>query len=134
MNMEKKKLDINTLIGIVLIAGILIWMSTRPPSQEQLEAEQTRTEQVESSTKETPVAETIIQEEPQESNTVQAGDSLALEGLKNRLGSFAYSGALPSAEDATSVIENDVLRLEVSNKGGYIVEAMLKEHTQYLGE
>ena len=47
--------------------------------------------------------------------------------LQNILGSFAYSGTLPSATDATTVIENEVLKLTISNKGGYIVEAQLKE-------
>ena len=38
--------------------------------------------------------------------------------LQNILGSFAYSGTLPSAKNATTIIENEVLKLTVSNKGG----------------
>ncbi len=68
-----------------------------------------------------------------ENNAVALNDTLALEGLKTRLGSFAYSGTLPSATEGTTTVSNDVLELKVSNKGGYIVEARLKEHTQYLG-
>ncbi|NNF30213.1 MAG: membrane protein insertase YidC, partial [Flavobacteriaceae bacterium] len=56
------------------------------------------------------------------------------ENLKNRLGSFAYSGTLPSATDVVTIIENDVLELTVSNKGGYITQAKLKEHTTFTGE
>ena len=33
----------------------------------------------------------------------------------------------------TTTIENEVLELKVSNKGGYIVEAKLKEQTQFRG-
>src|SRR5690606_20917154 len=63
--------------------------------------------------------------------TLTSGDSLALESLKNNLGSFAYSATLPSATDAITVLENDVLYLEISNKGGYITEALLKNFTKY---
>lgn len=62
---------------------------------------------------------------------VSQSDSLALEQMKNKLGSFAYSGTLPSATDSETVLENDVLFLKVSNKGGYITEARLKNFTKF---
>ncbi len=133
--MEKRKFDINTLIGIFLIGGIVAWMFFNQPTPEEIEAEKQKQEQV---TQEENKAASQEQETkeitPEVVNSVNATDSLALEGLKNRLGSFAYSGTLPSAEDATTVIENDVLRLTVSNKGGQIVEAELKNETQYEGK
>ena len=60
-------------------------------------------------------------------------DSIGIAELQNILGSFAYSGTLPSAKKATTIIENEVLKLTVSNKGGYIVEAELKDQTIYDG-
>src|SRR5690606_8158791 len=62
---------------------------------------------------------------------IKSGDSLALDQLRNKLGSFAYSGTLPSATDEVTIFENDVLYLKVSNKGGYITEALLKNFTKY---
>ncbi|MBX2827872.1 MAG: membrane protein insertase YidC [Flavobacteriaceae bacterium] len=133
--MEKRKFDINSLIGILLIGGILAWMTYNSPSKEEIEAEQQKQEQVAEENKETTeVKEEIKEVTPVEINSASATDSLALEGLKNRLGSFAFSGTLPSAVEENTILENDVLRLTVSNKGGQIVEAKLKNETQYLGE
>jgi YidC/Oxa1 family membrane protein insertase len=137
--MEEKKFDLNSLIGFILIGAILVYMLyLQQPSQEEIDAEKQKSEQLtgeeEKKTEETPKETITLDEGIQEITSVNPGDSLALENLKNRLGSFAYSGTLPSAKDATTIIENDVLELTVSNKGGYITQAKLKEHTTFTGE
>jgi GntR family transcriptional repressor for pyruvate dehydrogenase complex len=49
--MEEKKLDLNSIIGFVLIFGILIWMMYQnQPSKEQLAAEKAKKEQAASLT------------------------------------------------------------------------------------
>lgn len=131
--MEKKKFDLNTFIGIALIGGILVWMMYRQPSPEEIEAEKAKIEQAESE-KTTEAGKEVVEVTPTQINAANAGDSLAVMGLQNRLGSFAYSGTLPSATEGTTIVENDVLQLLVSNKGGYIVEAKLKDQTKYTGE
>lgn len=133
--MEERNFDANSLIGFLLIGGILIWMLyINQPTPEEIEAEKAKTEQVQ----EDPVNEDqitpVVTPPTNENNAVSATDSLAMENLRNRLGSFAYSGTLPSAKEGTTSFENDVLALEVSNKGGYIVSARLKEHTTYQDE
>lgn len=122
--MEEKKLDVNSLIGFVLIGGILIWMLfLNQPSPEEREAEQTQTEQVE---------ETPANLDPDlnggESDEIVSTetDSVAAARAQGRLGAFAYSASLPSATENTTTIENDVLELKIDNKGGYISEANLK--------
>ncbi len=137
--MEEKKFDLNSLIGFVLIGAILVYMLyLQQPTQEEIDAEKQKSEQLtekeEKKTEETPKETITLEEGIQEITSVNPGDSLGLEDLKNRLGSFAYSGTLSSAKDGTTVIENDVLELTVSNKGGYITQAKLKEHTTYSGE
>ncbi|HPF11651.1 MAG TPA: membrane protein insertase YidC [Flavobacteriaceae bacterium] len=134
--MEEKKFDLNSILGFVLIGGILLWMFyINKPTPEELEAEKAKTEQVEKETKAKAEEIPLVAESPEEINTINPSDSLALLGLQNRLGSFAYSGTLPSAvEGKTTTIENEVLELKVSNKGGYIVEAKLKEQTQFRGQ
>lgn len=133
--MEKKKFDLNSLIGFLLIGGILIWMLyLNKPTEEELQAEKAKTE---AAAKEKAEAEkgkqdiTLAEATSGAMDSVKPGDSLAFEQLKNKLGSFAYSGTLPSANDATTVFENDVLFLKVSNKGGYITEARLKNFHKY---
>ena len=134
--MEERKFDKNSLIGFLLIGGILLWMLyINQPEETAVDPD--TTEQV-SDTATTEDATTSAVDESVEpkvtSNAVTQGDSTAVQELQNRLGSFAYSGTLPSARNATTTLENDVLRLEISNQGGYVVEAMMKEHTTYAGE
>ncbi len=138
--MEEKKFDINTIVGFLLIGAILLFMLWQnQPTPEEIEAqkaEQERTQQKENDKKEAEVSsqrDISLEKATTEMAVVNSGDSLGFSNLQNRLGSFAYSGTLPSATDATTVIENEVLKLTVSNKGGYIVEAELKEHTIYDG-
>ena len=134
--MEAKKFDINSLIGFVLIGGILVYMLyLQSPTPEELEAEKAKQELVENeAAEETKEDEVSLEDGIQEITAATPGDSLALENLRNKLGSFAYSGSLPSATDATTIVENDVLELSVSNLGGHIVQAKLKEHTTHTGE
>ncbi|MEZ4858997.1 MAG: membrane protein insertase YidC, partial [Flavobacteriaceae bacterium] len=134
--MEEKKFDLNTLIGFLLIGGILLWMLYQnQPTPEEIEAQKAKTEEV--------VEENIASEEQNTpvfqstsalQNRANTSDSLAVVGLQNRLGSFAYSGTLASAKEGTTVVENDVLQLTISTKGGHIVEAKLKDQTQYQGQ
>ena len=133
--MERKKLDLNTIIGVLLIGAIIVYMMYRQPSPEEIEAEKARTEQIEEAKKtEETTKNEVVEVTPAEINSANAQDTLAVEGLKGRLGSFWYAATLPSATDATTVVENDVLKLTISNKGGQVVEAMLKQQTLYTGE
>ena len=135
--MEEKKFDINSIIGFILIGGILFWMMyNNKPTPEELEAEKVKTEQAEADAKkeseEANKEETVtLTEATEELNSVNSQDSLGMQKMQNKLGSFAYSSTLPSATEASTVIENDVLSLTISNKGGYISEARLKQHTTY---
>jgi YidC/Oxa1 family membrane protein insertase len=133
--MEEKKFDLNSLIGFLLIGGILLWMLYQnQPTPEEIEAKKVQTEQVKEVEEPDAQQVPVVEITSSDVNAINVTDSLGLESLKNRLGSFAYSGTLASAQEATSTIENDVLALTISNKGGYIVEARLKEQTQYQGK
>lgn len=133
--MEQKKFDYNSLLGFLLIGGILIWMLyLNQPSEAELQekarleaAAKKEASESNKTAQDIPLAQAISDT----ANAIKSGDSLAFDQLKNRLGSFAYSGTLPSATDNFTVFENDVLYLKVSNKGGYISEALLKNFTQY---
>jgi len=122
--MEEKKLDLNSIIGFVLIFGILIWiMYQNKPSEATIAAEKAKKELVakkEAQAKAAavnPVATPIA---------VIAGDSTQLVQLQKTLGGFAYSATLPSAKGGFTTIENEKVILKIANKGGYIVEATLK--------
>lgn len=119
--MENKKLDLNTIIGFLLIGGILIWMLSIEKNKPVPADKETNTEQVApNSTDETTTSS------PSEKTPVAQSDSLAQQASANSLGTFAYAATLPSATDKLTTIENDVLQLKISNRGGQIVEARLK--------
>ncbi|QLE02972.1 membrane protein insertase YidC [Galbibacter sp. BG1] len=120
--MEEKKFDINSILGFVLIGAILIWvMYNNQPTEEEIQAEKAKQEQVEKA-KDQEENAAVVDKIP----SVDLKDSTALAQYKGTLGAFAYSATLPSANGNTTVFENDLVRFEISNKGGQIVEAVLK--------
>ena len=123
--MEEKKLDLNSIIGFVLISGILMWMLySNSPTPEELEAK-AKKEQVEKQK----VA--IKSEKTTEVAPVVVNDSIKDEQAIAKLGVFAYSSLLPSAKEEFTTIENDLLSLKIANKGGYIVDATVKGIEQF---
>ncbi len=130
--MEEKKLDLNSIIGFILIAGILVYMlyQNRPTpeeieAQEKAKQEQVQTEEKAKETKDE------FQTTPEDFSATAATDSVQLSDLKNRIGAFAYSSSLPSAQDEFTVFENEVLYIKVNNKGGYFSEVKLKQFVTY---
>jgi YidC/Oxa1 family membrane protein insertase len=128
--MEEKKFDLNSIIGFVLIFGILIWiMYQNQPSDKEIAAEKAKKELVakqeaQSKTDKTKVAVLPV-------TAVTPGDTVQLAQLQKTLGGFAYSATLPSAKESFTTIENEKIKLKIANKGGYIVEATLKEFEKF---
>ena len=138
--MEEKKFDLNTIIGFLLIGAILLFMLWQnQPTPEELEAQKLakeKSEQVENDKKSADIInqrDITLEKASDQIGIAKVNDSTGITKLQNILGSFAYSGTLPSATGATTVIENEVLKLTISNKGGFIVEAQLKNQTIYDG-
>lgn len=130
--MEEKKLDLNSIIGFVLIFGILLYMLyMNKPTPEEIEAqEKEKQEQVEAA-KNIENTKDELQTSPADYSTVTATDSTQLENLKNQLGAFSYSASIGNTEDQETIFENDVLYLKVSNKGGFISEVRLKQFVDH---
>jgi YidC/Oxa1 family membrane protein insertase len=126
--MEEKKLDLNSVIGIVLIIGIFIWMMYQnKPSEATIAAEKAKKELVakEAQAKAATVNPVVTP------TAIVAGDSTQLAQLQKSLGGFAYSATLPSAKNDVTTIENEYVLLKIANKGGYIVEATLKNFEKF---
>ena len=124
--MEEKTFDPNSLIGFVLIFGILLWiMYQNKPDEAKIAAEKAQKEQMAKEAKTATIdAKTVAL-------SAVPGDTLQLAKLQKSLGSFAYSATLPSAKDSVTVIENKLVKLTIANKGGYIVEASLKNFERF---
>jgi len=130
--MEEKKLDINSIIGFALIFGILMYMlwQNQPTPEQVAEQEKAKQEQlaVEEKAK---VQEDVIQTTAEDFSKEAVTDSVQLTSLKNKLGAFAYSSTLPSASNIETIVENDLLELKFSNKGGFLSEVKLKNFVNY---
>ena len=113
-------MDKNSIIGIILIAGILIIYSVMN-KQKRDSLEMVHQQQ-------------MIEEKAFEDakallpKTIQASDSANKEQLKSMFGSFA-----DAAEGLQKfiTIENDLLRIKVTNKGGRIYSVELKNYKTY---
>ena len=127
--MEEKKLDLNAIIGFVLIFGILLgWMYLRQPSPEELEAQKAQQEQQ--------AAEEKAEEEPPKTPeraiiaqpaTINEKDSTAVANYQKSVGVFGFT----KVAEGTTTLENDVLYLEVANRGGQIVTARMKNFVTF---
>ena len=117
--MEQKKFDYNSFIGMILLAGIALWyFNSNPPKDIQ---EKESIEVVESSIDNNTNVKDVA---PYFEN-----DSIKRIALQNQLGAFAQSAI--TGADGTSVIENNLVKLTVSNKGGQIVKALIKNYKTY---
>lgn len=124
--MEEKKLDIKSIIGFVLIFGILIFMFYQnQPTPEELEAQKAEQEKVEAAAKETEtIAEPVLDNKP---TPINLQDSTAVASYKSSVGAFGFT----NASAGTTKLENEVLYLEVDNKGGQIIEARMKNFVDH---
>ncbi|UMB55082.1 membrane protein insertase YidC [Lutibacter sp. A64] len=124
--MEEKKFDFNSLIGFVLLGAIMLWwMWSNQPTPEEIAAEEKAAiEKVEA----TEAATNTANFNTTNKNVLQGTDSLAIARAKSELGSFGYSTAI---SDGETILENNVLKLTISNKGGQIKEALLKNYVTY---
>jgi len=121
--MEEKKFDKNSFIGMLLLGAIMLWyLYTNKPTEAELK-KQTTTEQVVDSTKTTTPKNTITQ------NPIITNDSLKQVAYQNKLGAFSHSAIM--GKEGVSVLENKVLKLTIDNKGGQIIEALIKSHKTY---
>ncbi|WP_339713277.1 membrane protein insertase YidC [uncultured Kriegella sp.] len=122
--MEEKKVDINSIIGFVLIFGILIFMFYQNrPTPEELEAQKAKQEQVDAQTGNSDGPDTGIGMPSQ----INLQDSTAIAQYKSAIGAFGFTA--PS--NASTSLENDLVHLTISNKGGYITEARMKQFHTY---
>ncbi|WP_410881346.1 membrane protein insertase YidC [Myroides sp. DW712] len=124
--MEKKKLDRNSIIGFVIIAGLLIWMMLNNINKEQ-----------ESIKKDTELAEKEVVKQEQAATFEKAlqapveGDSLQTEQVRATFGPFAYSAMLPAAKGGTTTLKSDLLTLEVDNKGGKLSHVVVNDFKRF---
>jgi len=104
--MEEKKFDVNSMIGFVLIFGILIFMFYQnQPTAEELEAQKAKQEQIDKAeTVENETTKVLVEQTPE----LNLQDSAAVASYQGKLGAFGYT----KPSDAVTTLENKVLLLK----------------------
>ena len=130
--MEEKKLDVNSLIGFGLIFVILIYMFyINQPTAEELAAKEIADTEAAAAAQINGALNSSTDVQPNDTETavldVNPQDSTALGAYKSSVGAFAATQIIPG----NSRIENALLALEVSHKGGQLVLAQNKKYNTY---
>lgn len=125
-------MDKNTIIGFLLIGALLFgfaWLNQ--PSKEDIERQQHQRDSIAYVQREIERARQL-DASTQVENTTAPTDSISIEDKnKDVYGAFAPSAV---GENKLYTIENNLLRLKVSSKGGQIVSAELKDYKTGEGE
>ena len=122
-------MDRNTIIGFTLIAVIIVGFSfLNRPSKEELARRQHYRDSVS-------LVRIAEQEARQASllasaaaSDTTASDTLLQQSLQQTFGVFAPFTAL---EKQTTILENELLTLHLSNRGGRVEQVLLKKYTAY---
>lgn len=131
-------MDKNTLIGFLLIGAVLFAFSwLNKPTPEQLAAQRRQQDSLaqleyarnldEQAAQGDVMKRTATALLPEEGET----DSVRMARLHNSYGAFA--GAIDGKEEMY-VLQNDLMEVKISNKGGYVAYARLKEYQAYDGQ
>jgi len=127
-------MDRNSILGIILIAGIfIVWTTLNKPSEEQVEAAKHKRDSIELVRQEQ-IVQQKIEEAAQLQNPKVETDverTSQDEELKSLYGSFASAGA---GEQEFVTLENDLLKIKISNKGGRVYSVELKNYKTYTQE
>ena len=122
--MEERRSNLTSIIGMALMAIVLMFFFYRnQPTQDP--------------SNNNPTSQTAT---PQQDSSSQAPaslptDSLALSQYKEKLGAFAYAATLSSnKEGEVTTLENSLLKVQVSNKGGQITSLLVKNQKTYDGK
>lgn len=122
-------MDKNTIIGFVLIIGILIGFSLlNRPSEEEIARQKAYNDsissvyqaQIEAEAKATALRQATMAQLPADS---VVNDTVHNEQLLNAYGDFRSAA---TGEEQKFMLENDLVRLTISSKGGKVISAQLK--------
>ncbi|MFC2152761.1 membrane protein insertase YidC [Bacteroidota bacterium] len=127
-------MDRNSIIGIIIIAGILIiWTTLNKPSKEEIEAAKLKRDSLELvQQREIIQQEKILDEQEQNvqkeiiPEVLQSPEDESV--YKSKYGNFADAAI---GEQEFTTLENELLKIKISNKGGRIYSVELKDYKTY---
>lgn len=132
----------NTLIGTLLICALFFgYMWINQPTPEQIEAQRRYQDSIAQAQREA-VVDSVAQAElakiKNDSTVLNAMDSAAVaaqDSIQNvrLIQTYGALAAATQGEEQIVTLENEVLRLQISTKGGQIKAATLKQYDDYQG-
>ena len=125
-------MDKNTIIGFILIILVIIGFSyLNRPSQEQIEAQRQYQDSI-AKIRQAQIDEqqaAVFQQQADEAKMLEA-DSDSIKQAHNAA-KFGYFAEAAQGAEELITLENDLLVLKISTKGGRIYSAQLKDYTDY---
>ncbi len=127
-------MDKNTILGFVLIGVVLIafsWLNRPTPEQMEVQRKlQDSIAQVEYN-KQLEIQKEANAAATDDSALAELPDSVRLSRLQSSFGVFADAMI---GKEGNTVLQNDLVEIHLSNKGGRVTSARLKEYDNYLNE
>ena len=121
-------MDKNTIIGFVLIAAILVGFSImNKPNEEELARQQRYNDSIALVEKNKAQAQQVVQaaKEVIQTDSVSLNDTSSVSKIQDAFGDFSVNAV---GEEKFFVLENELVKLTFSNKGGRVYSAELKNY------
>lgn len=124
MLQQEKKTDYNSVIGFILIGIVMFWFLNNQADLVESQ-NQINTEEVESTStgSNTSVNNASVV-------TTSGSDSFVSQDLQEAYGAFAYAASVEDVSEKV-YLENDLVKVELSSKGGRVTSVYLKEYQTY---
>ena len=125
-------MDKNSLIGIVLILGILIgWSVWMTPSKEELAQQRHIQDSINRVNKERFVRDSIAMAEANAIMTEKSNSIVEDESYSARYKQFGSFANASVGENKTLTLENELLKVDLSSRGAYVKTVELKDYKTY---
>lgn len=125
-------MDKNSLIGIILILGILIgWSVWMTPSKEEIAQQRHIQDSINRVNRERFVRDSISMAEANAMMNEQKETKPQDETFANRYNMYGSFADASMGDDKTFVLENEVIKMNLSSRGAYVETVELKDYKTY---
>lgn len=125
-------MDKNSLIGIILILGVLIgWSVWMTPSKEEIAQQRHIQDSINRVNRERFVRDSISMAEANAMMNEQKETKPQDETFANRYNMYGSFADASMGDDKTFVLENEVIKMNLSSRGAYVATVELKDYKTY---
>ena len=125
-------MDKNSLIGIILILGVLIgWSVWMTPSKEEIAQQRHIQDSINKVQRERFVRDSISMAQANAVMSEQYETKSQDETFSTRYNQYGSFALAATGEDKTFVLENEVLKMNLSSRGAYVETIELKDYKTY---